>query len=123
VRQASNQGVNFTTYQSFKKAWLSYSGKEELAPWQHLLMGGISGGFGPLANNPLDVVKTRMQKQSTKEAPKYKSISQAIPLIAKEEGVAALWKGIVPRLMRIMPGQAITFATYERVSKMLFETT
>lgn len=34
-------------------------------------------------------------------------------MIVKEEGVTALWKGITPRLMRIMPGQAITFMTYE----------
>jgi hypothetical protein len=33
----------------------------------------------------------------------------------REEGPAALWKGITPRLMRIMPGQAITFMTYEFV--------
>ena len=44
-------------------------------------------------------------------------IFQAIPVIAQEEGVFALWKGITPRLMRIMPGQAITFMTYEAVSK------
>jgi solute carrier family 25 (mitochondrial citrate transporter), member 1 len=44
-------------------------------------------------------------------------IVQAIPVIAREEGVRALWKGITPRLMRIMPGQAITFMTYEWVSK------
>lgn len=40
-------------------------------------------------------------------------IGQAISVIVKEEGVTALWKGITPRLMRIMPGQAITFMTYE----------
>ena len=41
---------------------------------------------------------------------------QACTVIAKEEGVLALWKGITPRLMRIVPGQAITFMTYEFVS-------
>jgi solute carrier family 25 citrate transporter 1 len=30
-----------------------------------------------------------------------------------------LWKGITPRLMRIMPGQAITFMTYEFVSSRM----
>jgi hypothetical protein len=42
-------------------------------------------------------------------------IGQAIGLIVREEGFTALWKGITPRLMRIMPGQAITFMTYEFV--------
>ena len=79
--------------------------------------------MGPCANCPLDVVKTRLQKQVVKpgQAPKYTGILQAIPLIAREEGPRALWKGLSPRLMRIMPGQAITFAVYERVSKMINE--
>ena len=40
-------------------------------------------------------------------------------MIAKEEGIKALWKGITPRLLRIMPGQAITFMTYEAVSTQM----
>ena len=59
----SNQAVNFTMYQFFKTKWQELSNKQELAPWQHMLIGGISGGFGPAVNNPLDVVKTRMQRQ------------------------------------------------------------
>jgi solute carrier family 25 citrate transporter 1 len=50
------------------------------------------------------------------KTPKYTGLLQACILIAKEEGILALWKGITPRLLRIMPGQAITFMTYEFVS-------
>lgn len=53
------------------------------------------------------------------KVPKYGGFGSALSLIAKEEGVRALWKGLTPRLMRIMPGQAITFMTYEWVSKRL----
>ena len=49
----------------------------------------------------------------------YKSLSQSCVVIAKEEGIKALWKGITPRLLRIMPGQAITFMTYEAVSTQM----
>ena len=49
----------------------------------------------------------------------YKSLLQSCTVIAKEEGLPALWKGITPRLMRIMPGQAITFMTYEAVSTQM----
>jgi solute carrier family 25 (mitochondrial citrate transporter), member 1 len=44
---------------------------------------------------------------------------QACVVIAQEEGILALWKGITPRLMRIMPGQAITFMTYEAVTSRM----
>jgi solute carrier family 25 citrate transporter 1 len=42
-----------------------------------MLFGGLSGGVGPLLNNPLDVVKTRLQKQRTLEGhtPKYTGTS------------------------------------------------
>ncbi|CAM9170150.1 unnamed protein product, partial [Hapterophycus canaliculatus] len=121
LRQGCNQAVNFTCYQTFKTRLSSYLGRDELSSWQHMLLGGISGGIGPCVNNPLDVVKTRLQKQVVipGQAPKYGSFSSAIALIAKEEGIRALWKGLTPRLMRIMPGQAITFMTYEWVSKRL----
>jgi solute carrier family 25 citrate transporter 1 len=68
-----------------------------------------------------DVVKTRMQKQviAPGKTPKYRGLVQSCVVIAKEEGTIALWKGITPRLMRIMPGQAITFMTYEAVSSRL----
>ena len=35
------------------------------------------------------------------EAPKYSGLMQGIGVIAKEEGVLALWKGLTPRLLRI----------------------
>jgi len=119
LRQGCNQAANFTFYQIFKEQWEKKSG-QELQPWQHSLLGGTSGAIGPTLNNPLDVVKTRLQKQSFIDgAPKYTGLGQGIALIAKEEGVRALWKGLSPRLMRIVPGQAITFMTYEFVSKRI----
>lgn len=118
MRQGCNQAVNFTAYNTFKKELLMRQDKAELPHYQSLILGGFSGGFGPLVNNPLDVVKTRLQKQVIKPGKtiKYTGIRQAIGLIVKEEGYLALWKGITPRLMRIVPGQAITFMTYEAVS-------
>jgi solute carrier family 25 citrate transporter 1 len=129
MRQGCNQAANFSAYQYFKKHVLEYNNRNndsipttELLHWQSLLLGGISGGIGPLINNPLDVVKTRMQKQVITpggKTPKYRGLVQSCMVIAKEEGTIALWKGITPRLMRIMPGQAITFMTYEAVSSRL----
>eukprot|EP00980_Cylindrotheca_fusiformis_P006804 scaffold1426_cov83-Cylindrotheca_fusiformis.AAC.6 len=121
LRQGCNQAVNFTAYNLIKKKVLEGQQSSELASWQSLLIGGLSGGMGPMVNNPLDVVKTRLQKQVVHEGktPKYTGLTQACLLIAKEEGALALWKGITPRLLRIMPGQAITFMTYEAVSSTI----
>jgi len=65
VRQGTNQAVNFTAYQAFKK-WAKdyqpqYAGGE-LPSWQHLLLGGLSGAMGPMSNAPIDTIKTRIQR-------------------------------------------------------------
>jgi solute carrier family 25 citrate transporter 1 len=52
LRQGCNQAVNFTAYSAIKHAVLDYQGGTELQHWQSLLIGGFSGGMGPLVNNP-----------------------------------------------------------------------
>lgn len=37
----------------------------------------------------------------------------------KQEGVRSFYKGITPRVLRVAPGQAVVFAVYERVSKII----
>jgi solute carrier family 25 (mitochondrial citrate transporter), member 1 len=73
LRQGCNQAVNFTGYNWIKQKVLDMQGRSKLEHWQSLLIGGISGGLGPTVNNPLDVVKTRLQKQVVLpgKVPKY----------------------------------------------------
>jgi len=37
----------------------------------------------------------------------------------RQEGFRAFYKGITPRVMRVAPGQAVTFAVYEQIKKRL----
>lgn len=56
LRQGCNQAVNFTAYQYMKGQVMKYEGTDALMPWQSLLIGGFSGGMGPLVNNPLGML-------------------------------------------------------------------
>jgi solute carrier family 25 (mitochondrial 2-oxodicarboxylate transporter), member 21 len=56
-----------------------------------------------ITNIPWDVAKTRIQS-SSKTNSKYKTCIQTILLINKEEGFKALYKGLIPKLMRLGPG-------------------
>lgn len=63
VRQGTNQAVNFTAYQAFKRWAHEYQPQyTELPSWQHLLLGGVSGAMGPMSNAPIDTIKTRIQR-------------------------------------------------------------
>lgn len=121
LRQATNQGANFTAYQELKKAAHKYQPElTELPSYQHMLIGLISGAMGPFSNAPIDTIKTRLQKATAEPG---KSAFQRIAAIASEmwrqEGVRSFYKGITPRVLRVAPGQAIVFAVYERVRKII----
>jgi len=77
-------------------------------------MGGLSGAMGPFANAPIDTIKTRIQRSISKEKGWARFKSVTLDLI-KKEGYLALYKGLFPRLMRVGVGQAVTFASYERI--------
>ena len=57
------------------------------------------------------------------EATPGQTAFQRIAAIAREmwrqEGVRSFYKGITPRVLRVAPGQAVVFAVYERVRKVM----
>ncbi|KAI1085572.1 mitochondrial carrier [Whalleya microplaca] len=117
LRQGSNQAVNFTAYTYFKEVlmrWQPEFSGGNLPSWQTTLIGLVSGAMGPLSNAPIDTIKTRLQKTPAEEGV---SAMRRITLIAsdmfKQEGFHAFYKGITPRIMRVAPGQAVTFTVYE----------
>jgi hypothetical protein len=87
-----------------------------------LLAGAGTGVASTLLNNPIDVVKSRLQAQDTAKGvtPKYTGTVQCIVMTVKEDGFAALYRGTVPRMMKVSVGQALTFFTYDHVSSFLY---
>jgi len=123
LRQGSNQAVNFTAYTYFKE-WLyqwqpEYKGGN-LPSYQTTMIGLVSGAMGPLSNAPIDTIKTRLQKMRAEEGT---TALQRITRIAgdmfRQEGIHAFYKGITPRIMRVAPGQAVTFTVYEYLKEKL----
>ena len=91
-------GLSFCTYHSFKGYYIEKTGLvEDDIPTPIRLGGGaISGLVAQSATYPLDVVRRRMQVQSSSSATGhvYTGVWQAMRLITKDEGVAALYKGL-----------------------------
>lgn len=48
LRQGINQAVNFTCYNAAKKWITKWQQTDQLYPWQSLVLGGLSGGVGPI---------------------------------------------------------------------------
>ncbi|KAH9975573.1 succinate/fumarate mitochondrial transporter [Lactifluus volemus] len=121
LRQATNQGANFTAYQELKKfAHRQQPELSDLPTYQHMIIGLISGAMGPFSNAPIDTIKTRLQKAT------FPADTSAIARIAsiasdmwRREGIHSFYKGITPRVLRVAPGQAVVFAVYERVRRLI----
>ncbi|KLU90298.1 succinate/fumarate mitochondrial transporter [Magnaporthiopsis poae ATCC 64411] len=123
LRQGSNQAVNFTAYTYFKErlvAWQPEHAGSTLPGYQTTLIGLVSGAMGPLSNAPIDTIKTRLQKaQAVEGVGAFRRIAQIAGDMFKQEGFHAFYKGITPRIMRVAPGQAVTFTVYEYLKEKL----
>lgn len=83
-------------------------------------IGFMSGILGSVANIPFDVAKSRIQgPQPSPDTVKYRGTAQTIKLVYQEEGICALYKGLVPKLLRLGPGGAIMLVLYDYVYNML----
>ncbi|RDL41837.1 Mitochondrial carrier [Venustampulla echinocandica] len=82
-----------------------------------LISGATGGTVGTILNTPLDVVKSRIQN-SPKIAgvvPKYNWAFPAIGTVMKEEGFGALYKGFIPKVLRLGPGGGILLVVFTGV--------
>jgi len=83
-----------------------------------LLSGGIGGTVGTVLNTPMDVVKSRIQN-SPKVAgsvPKYNWAWPALGTVFREEGFSALYKGFLPKVLRLGPGGGILLVVFTGMS-------
>jgi len=81
----------------------------------NLLSGTVGGCIGTIVNTPFDVVKSRIQGATKAPGviPKYNWTYPALVTIFKEEGAAALYKGFVPKVLRLAPGGGVLLLVVE----------
>lgn len=70
-----------------------------------IIAGSIGGTVGTILNTPLDVVKSRIQNSPriAGTVPKYNWAFPAVGTVMKEEGFSALYKGFLPKVLRLGP--------------------
>lgn len=72
---------------------------------ERALAGLSAGGLAAMIGNPADLALIRMQSDGLKplaDRKNYKSVIDALSSITKSEGVAALWAGAAPTVVRAM---------------------
>lgn len=81
-----------------------------------LISGAVGGTVGTILNTPMDVVKSRIQNsQKSVGVPKYNWAWPALGTVMKEEGFGALYKGFLPKVLRLGPGGGILLVVFTGV--------
>lgn len=104
------------------------------AKWVHFIAGGIGGMTGAILTSPLDVVKTRLQSdvynKMYNKTPKssnpiiksiqhFKETGSVLKGLYTNEGFRALFKGLGPNLVGVIPARSINFFTYSSTKEII----
>jgi hypothetical protein len=87
------------------------------ATFAQTTMASIGGAFGSLAvSSPLDVIKTRIQKASFGSS---EGGVQILRQLLAEEGVGALFKGLLPKFLVVGPKLVFSFTIAQYIIAQL----
>ncbi len=107
IRQSTTQGISLYTNSVLNPLLTPY-----LNSSTGIVTGLIGGVFAVVFNNPIDVVKTRIQDSAIKTTTIYQ-----ISSIYKSEGITGFYKGCLLRISRVAPLHALTYFFYDLISK------
>ncbi|KAM7257877.1 hypothetical protein ACFE04_013618 [Oxalis oulophora] len=82
----------------------------ELGPSRTLLYGAIAGACAEFATYPFEVVRRKLQLQV--QANRLSALATCAQIV-EQGGVPALYAGLVPSLLQVLPSAAISYFVYE----------
>lgn len=115
--------LQFPIYERTKLWIADYQGSPTSAI-QGACCGSFAGSVAGAATTPLEVAKTRIFLDNSNAIAdrKYTGTYSTLATVAREEGAAALFSGIAPRVFWITLGGFVFFGAYEGASKRLMST-
>jgi hypothetical protein len=93
-----------------------------------VLSGMVSGAISSAICNPTDVVKVRMQADTSAAnkaggaGPRYRNVFHAFKVIADTEGFRGLYKGVGPTVQRAAAVAAVELSSYDECKEMIVKS-
>ena len=85
----------------------------------NFLAGFLGGTLATVLNNPFDVVASRMRNVVSGESSPLRWSLQSLAQIASREGIGALYKGFVPKVLRLGPGGGIMIVAFDVAKEII----
>ncbi|CAI0554796.1 unnamed protein product [Linum tenue] len=118
LRDLPFDAIQFCIYEQLRIGY-KVAARRDLNDAENAVIGAFAGALTGAVTTPLDVIKTRLMIQGS--ANQYKGVVDCVQTVIREEGPAALLKGIGPRVMWIGIGGSIFFGVLESTKRMLAE--
>ncbi|KAL3844249.1 hypothetical protein ACJIZ3_001652 [Penstemon smallii] len=122
--------LHFMTYEQYRSWILDNYSALGTGPVVDLLAGSVAGGTAVLCTYPLDLARTKLAyqisdtrgsvQQGTRQPhshPAYTGIKNVMERVYKEGGGRALYRGIGPTLIGILPYAGLKFYIYEELKR------
>ncbi|KZV57935.1 calcium-binding mitochondrial carrier protein SCaMC-3-like [Dorcoceras hygrometricum] len=115
LKVAPESAIKFYTYEKLKTVIGDANG--EVGTVGRLVSGGLAGAVAQTSIYPMDLVKTRLQTYVCESGtvPNLRKLSKEIWI---QEGPRALYRGLIPSLLGIIPYAGIDLAAYETLKDM-----
>ena len=86
-----------------------------------LFAAGVAATLAQTACQPIETIKVRLQNEANlaNAAKRYNGFLRGGMAVARDEGILALWKGMLPSALREMSYSSIRFGLYAPIKKMM----
>ncbi|KAJ2519920.1 mitochondrial FAD carrier protein flx1 [Coemansia sp. RSA 1939] len=121
-------GLQFMAYEEMKKRrlrWRQKNTDDGLTSADFALMSSISKVFALTITYPSQVLRSRLQQIPGETVPvvvgaprmaTYNGLSDVFKKTIHSEGISGFYKGFGPAILRVLPGNIVTFLVYEKIA-------
>lgn len=120
VSKLPSYALTWTLFQQFQRLH-ERAVKRKPSHFETTIMASLASATTVCLLIPVDTVKTRLVTQSVVAAQPYKGIVDCTRRVLSEEGIAALYRGLSPRLISVVPLIGVQFAVYEGTKQFLLD--
>ncbi|KAJ2057720.1 hypothetical protein GGI17_005481 [Coemansia sp. S146] len=115
---AAKAGVRFLTYDSIKTRLRRADGTLTMP---RMMLAGMCAGIveGATVVAPAETIKTRLINDQCLSKPKYSGVVDCVHTAVRTEGVAGIYRGVVPVMARQGANSCVRFAAYDSLRQWL----